>query len=66
MGTRLRRYKRRLRDHNRDRADNLVTMAALMFRNISHGDLNMNYRSAGGNISWVDPRVSRGGVSKGN
>tara|TARA_B100000676_G_scaffold154774_1_gene152643 strand:+ start:417 stop:542 length:126 start_codon:yes stop_codon:yes gene_type:complete len=41
-------------------------MAVLMFRNISLGDINMIYRRAGGNIGWVDPRVTRGGVPKGN
>ncbi len=66
VGTRLRRYKRRLRDHHRDRADNSDTLPALMFRNISHGGLNMIYRRADGNIGWIDPRGSRGGVPEGN
>ena len=117
VGTRLRRYKRRLRDHhrNRDNADtlpalqyvleaedenqsddagsepdqpvivaemetvienltpgdavmrmDLANLPALMFRNISHGGLNMIYRRADGNIGWVDPRGSRGGVPEGN
>lgn len=29
---------------------------ALMFRNASHGELNMVYRREDGNIGWVDPR----------
>ncbi len=118
VGTRLRRYKRRLRAHHRDRADNsdilpalqyvleaeaedqsedagaepdqpvivaemetviekltpgdavmrmdLANLPALMFRNISHGGLNMIYRRADGNIGWIDPRGSRGGVPEGN
>ena len=66
VGMRLRRCKRRLRDHNWQRADNLDNMAVSMFRKISLGDINMIYRRAGGNIGWVDPRVSRGVVPKGN
>lgn len=113
VGKRLRRYKRRLRDHHRDRPDNadvlpalqyvlaaeqenesegddgesgqpvivaelettiekltpgdavmrmdLANLPAMMFRNVSHGGLNMIYRRADGNIGWVDPRGSRGG-----
>ena len=33
----------------------LSGQAALMFRNASHGELNMVYRRADGNIGWVDP-----------
>jgi len=37
---------------------------ASMFRNVSHGGLNMVYRRNDGNISWVDPRGERGGVAE--
>ncbi|MEC7649137.1 MAG: ribosome-associated translation inhibitor RaiA [Pseudomonadota bacterium] len=37
---------------------------ASMFRNVSHGGLNMVYRRSDGNISWVDPRGERGGVAE--
>lgn len=118
VGKRLRRYKRRLRDHHRDRSDNtdvlpalqyvleaesdneiddavnepdtpvivaememaiekltpgeavmrmdLSNQPALMFRNISHGGLNMVYLRPDGNIGWVDPRGSRGGMPEEN
>lgn len=114
VGTRLRRYKRRLRDHHKDRSDDYDTLpalqyvlaaegeetadepdqpiivaemetvieeltpgdavmrmdlanaSALMFRNVSHGGLNMIYRRADGNIGWVDPRGSRGGTPEGS
>ena len=29
-----------------------------MFRNVSHGGLNMVYRRSDGNIGWVDPVAS--------
>lgn len=29
----------------------------LVFRNASHGELNVVYRRADGNIGWIDPRV---------
>jgi ribosomal subunit interface protein len=114
VGKRLRRYKRRLRDHHKDRSDSadilpalqyvfaaeeedtasepdqpvivaemetaienmtpgdavmrmdLANLPALMFRNVAHGGLNMVYRRADGNIGWVDPRGSRGGVPEGS
>ncbi|MDA0702218.1 MAG: ribosome-associated translation inhibitor RaiA [Proteobacteria bacterium] len=31
-------------------------LPALLFRNRAHGDLNMIYRRADGNIGWVDPQ----------
>lgn len=34
----------------------LGNLPALMFRNRSHGGLNMVYRRRDGHISWVDPR----------
>lgn len=37
----------------------LADQPAMMFRNISHGGLNMIYRRADGNIGWVDPRGGR-------
>jgi len=33
----------------------LEDLPALLFRNSSHGGLNMIYRRADGNIGWVDP-----------
>jgi hypothetical protein len=32
--------------------------AALLFRNRSHGGLNLVYRRADGNIGWVDPNLA--------
>ena len=106
VGKRLRRYKRRLRDHHqkqqsqaaalnarqyvlaaaREDAEeepagaeqpvviaelatavdtmtvgeavmrlDLAELPAMMFRNSAHGELNMVYRRADGNIGWVDP-----------
>jgi len=111
LGKRLRRYKRRLRDHHKEPApeaeaiparqfilaghgdnDNdeaevqdtpvvvaemttaipsltvseavmrmdLAELPALLFRNTSHGGLNMVYHRPDGNIGWVDPRGNRG------
>ncbi|HYD31751.1 MAG TPA: ribosome-associated translation inhibitor RaiA [Azospirillaceae bacterium] len=40
----------------------LADLPALMFRNRAHGELNVVYRRADGNISWVDPT----GEKKGN
>lgn len=108
LAKRLRRYKRRLRDHHKDQggaeealpaqqyvlADNsgelaeevgdgpvviaemttdiplltvseavmrmdLADLPALMFRNRSHGGLNMVYRRPDGNVGWIDPRGNR-------
>lgn len=105
IGTQLRRYKRRLRDHHervkpeehllandfvvevsydveQDQADtqeptviaemsrmiptltvseavmrlDLSTDPAIMFRNASHGGMNMVYRRTDGNVGWVDPK----------
>ena len=39
----------------------LADQPALMFRNSSHGGLNMIYRRSDGNIGWIDPRGNRGG-----
>ena len=38
----------------------LADQPALMFRNTSHGGLNMIYRRSDGNIGWIDPRGNRG------
>lgn len=38
----------------------LADQPALMFRNSSHGGLNMIYRRQDGNIGWIDPRGNRG------
>lgn len=37
----------------------LEDMPAMMFRNISHGGLNMIYRRPDGNVGWIDPRGNR-------
>lgn len=37
----------------------LGELPALMFRNRSHGGLNMVYRRADGHVGWVDPRGNR-------
>lgn len=34
----------------------LTDAPALLFRNSAHGELNMVYRRADGNIGWVDPK----------
>jgi ribosomal subunit interface protein len=107
IAKRLRRHKRRLRDHHRrdvaiepaghyvlaaERADeeavenesaqpviiaemngevptltvgeavmrlDLTDEPAMLFRNRSHGGLNMIYRRADGNVGWLDPRGNR-------
>jgi ribosomal subunit interface protein len=38
----------------------LEDLPAMMFRNSSHGGLNMIYRRPDGNIGWIDPRGNRG------
>ena len=43
----------------------LANLPASMFRNVSHGGLNMVYRRSDGNIGWVDPRGERGGDAEG-
>ena len=115
VGKRLRRCKRRLRDHLKNRPDtadvlpalqyvfeaendavkdsnepdqpvvvaeletkieklapgdavmpiHLANLPASMFRNVSHGGLNMVYRRSDGNIGWVDPHGERGGDAEG-
>lgn len=37
----------------------LAELPALMFRNRSHGGLNMVYRRPDGHVGWVDPRGNR-------
>ncbi len=108
--TQLRRYKRRLTDHHRQRRTNdvaaemqavkyviaaddkeeveaenpaviaekntpintltvseavmrmdLADLPALMFRNAANGRLNVVYKRADGNISWVDPKEEESG-----
>ncbi len=44
----------------------LANLPAMMFRNVSHGGLNMVYRRSDGNIGWVDPRGERGSVAEGS
>lgn len=36
----------------------LAHVPALLFRNASHGELNMVYRRSDGNVGWIDPSVS--------
>ena len=38
----------------------LADSSVLLFRNRSHGELNVVYRRGDGNIGWIDP-VNRGG-----
>jgi len=45
----------------------LAHQNALMFRNASHGELNLVYRRPDGNVGWVDPGLtlrSSGGMKK--
>lgn len=104
----MRRYKRRLKDHHKDRQDPIEVMAApsyvidraeeqadepdslqpviiaemetpvkslsvgeavmqmeldsapfLVFRNLSHGGVNVVYQREDGNVGWIDPRNLR-------
>lgn len=115
LAKRLRRYKRRLRDHHRSEAESerasqyilapepedaeepvdggdrppvvvaemetdiptlsvgeavmrldLADSGAMMFRNRSHGGLNMVYRRPDGHVGWVDPQSNPQGDSLGN
>ncbi len=38
----------------------LANAPVLLFRNRSHGKLNLVYRRADGNIGWIDPELDRG------
>jgi len=42
----------------------LADSSVLLFRNRSHGELNIVYRRGDGNIGWIDP-VNRGGGARG-
>ena len=35
----------------------LADAQVLLFRNRSHGELNLVYRRADGNIGWIDPEL---------
>jgi ribosome hibernation promoting factor len=35
----------------------LAEAAVLLFRNRSHGELNLVYRRSDGNIGWIDPEL---------
>jgi hypothetical protein len=35
----------------------LADARVLLFRNRSHGELNLVYRRADGNIGWIDPEL---------
>ena len=37
----------------------------LVFRNASHGDLNIVYRRADGHIGWIDPKSGAGAGKSG-
>ena len=37
----------------------LAEAPVLLFRNRSHGELNLVYRRADGNIGWIDPERTR-------
>ncbi len=43
----------------------LADLPALMFRNASHGGLNMVYRRSDGNVGWVDPNIGGGATTTG-
>jgi len=36
----------------------LADAPVLLFRNRSHGELNVVYRRGDGNVGWIDPRSS--------
>jgi hypothetical protein len=38
----------------------LADAPVLLFRNRSHGELNLVYRRADGNIGWIDPELDPG------
>src|SRR5271167_1421559 len=66
LAKQLRRYKRRLRDHHakarepaevEERARDYVLAPVVLFRNRAHGELNLVYRRADGNIGWIDPEL---------
>ena len=38
----------------------LADAPVLLFRNRSHGELNLVYRRADGNIGWIDPQLDAG------
>jgi Sigma 54 modulation/S30EA ribosomal protein C terminus len=35
----------------------LANAPVLLFRNRSHGELNLVYRRSDGNIGWIDPEL---------
>jgi ribosomal subunit interface protein len=41
----------------------LADAAVLLFRNRSHGGLNLVYRRGDGNVGWIDPAFDRGASS---
>src|SRR6202011_3483061 len=41
----------------------LADAPALLFRNRSHGELNLVYRRGDGNIGWIDPALDTGSGS---
>jgi ribosome hibernation promoting factor len=42
----------------------LADTAVLLFRNRSHGELNVVYRRSDGNIGWIDPVNREGGAGR--
>ena len=43
----------------------LADAPVLLFRNRSHGELNLVYRRADGNIGWIDPQLDRARGARG-
>ena len=42
----------------------LADAPVLLFRNRSHGELNLVYRRADGNIGWIDPELDPGAARR--
>ena len=60
MEKQLRRYKRRLKDHHRERAEPVMQMEisgspVVVFRKDGAQGVNVVYRREDGNIGWIDP-----------
>ena len=44
----------------------LADAPVLLFRNRSHGELNVVYRRGDGNVGWIDPALEAGRGRDGN
>jgi hypothetical protein len=44
----------------------LADAPVLLFRNRSHGELNVVYRRGDGNVGWIDPALEPGRGRNGN